>query len=174
MSAPDTNLNKQKRRHRVPLIAMGVLVVFFVILMLVYWPIEEAAQAPGPDGADAQVDGRTGIVTDTDTGNGFTGTVTPEQDGAPVQGVAPEPLPPVVDPALDPLVEDPVVPGTSPQPDGTNQTLDVQNVEDNANVPNQDEDVAPVQMGSEPPQPILPNEDEDGVDGPTTTPLPAN
>ena len=48
MSPPDTNLNKQKRRHRYPLIGMAFVVLFGVGVIL-YWIAEEAALAPGPE-----------------------------------------------------------------------------------------------------------------------------
>ncbi|MFD1914328.1 hypothetical protein [Halodurantibacterium flavum] len=117
MSAPDTNLNKQKRRHIVPLVGMGVIAVIFVFLILVYWPAEEAVESDGPQGAATQIDGRTGEPTTTEP---FTAT-SPEMQG---DAIAPppatsEPAPPVVDPAADPLVEDPLVPeGTTPPADG--------------------------------------------------------
>lgn len=47
MSAPRTNLEKQKRRHIGPLIGMAVVVLFGVVLM-VYWLFEEAAESDVP------------------------------------------------------------------------------------------------------------------------------
>jgi flagellar basal body-associated protein FliL len=47
MSAPRTNIEKQKRRHIVPLLGMAVVVVFAVGLIL-YWQFEEAAQGDAP------------------------------------------------------------------------------------------------------------------------------
>ncbi len=47
MSAPRTNIEKQKRRHIGPLIGMAVVVVFAVGLIL-YWQFEEAARGDAP------------------------------------------------------------------------------------------------------------------------------
>ena len=44
MSAPNTNLDKQKRRHWVPLAGMALVVIFGYILVT-YWLGEEAAQS---------------------------------------------------------------------------------------------------------------------------------
>lgn len=50
MSAPKTNLETEKRRHKGPLIGMAVVVIFAVGL-IIYWQFEEAAQgnSPTPD-----------------------------------------------------------------------------------------------------------------------------
>jgi hypothetical protein len=50
MSAPRTNLETQKRRHRGPLIGMALVAIFGVGL-IVYWQFEEAADgnSPAPD-----------------------------------------------------------------------------------------------------------------------------
>ena len=54
MTPPDTNLQKQKKRHRGPLIGIA-LVVIFGFGLIAYWVLEEAAMAPGPDdGAEEQ------------------------------------------------------------------------------------------------------------------------
>lgn len=45
MSAPQTNLEKQRRRHRGPLIGMALVAVFGVGL-IAYWLFEEAATSP--------------------------------------------------------------------------------------------------------------------------------
>jgi hypothetical protein len=47
MSAPRTNIETQKRRHRVPLLGMIAAVVFGVI-MIGYWLIEEVTTADNP------------------------------------------------------------------------------------------------------------------------------
>jgi hypothetical protein len=54
MSPPDTNLKKQKRRHRGPLIGMALAVVFGVGIIL-YWIAEEAVMAPGPEAGGEDV-----------------------------------------------------------------------------------------------------------------------
>lgn len=47
MSAPQTNIEKQRRRHRGPLIGMALVVVFGVLL-ITWWLFEEASQAASP------------------------------------------------------------------------------------------------------------------------------
>ncbi|SMH57518.1 hypothetical protein [Maritimibacter sp. HL-12] len=47
MTPPDTNLKKQKRRHRFPLVGMAIIAVF-AIGVIIYWILEEVATAPGP------------------------------------------------------------------------------------------------------------------------------
>lgn len=47
MSAPQTNIEKQKRRHIVPLLGMA-LVVLFGLGLIIYWQFEEAAQGDSP------------------------------------------------------------------------------------------------------------------------------
>jgi hypothetical protein len=47
MSAPRTNIETQKRRHRGPLLGMIAAVLFGVIL-IGYWLIEEVATADNP------------------------------------------------------------------------------------------------------------------------------
>jgi hypothetical protein len=47
MSAPNTNLEKQKRRHVVPLLGM-LLAVCFGVGLIIFWQGEEAAQGLGP------------------------------------------------------------------------------------------------------------------------------
>ncbi len=52
MSAPNTNIDKQARRHRGPLIGMA-LAVLFGVLLIVYWLFEESAQSDPPAPQDA-------------------------------------------------------------------------------------------------------------------------
>ena len=47
MSAPQTNIDKQKRRHRGPLFGIAAAVAFGVMLMA-YWLVDEAATADSP------------------------------------------------------------------------------------------------------------------------------
>lgn len=63
MSAPQTNIEKQQRRHRGPLIGMAVLVTV-VLVGLVWWLAHEAAGTEQPQGAE-QIDGRTGAEVST-------------------------------------------------------------------------------------------------------------
>jgi hypothetical protein len=51
MSAPRTNLDRQKRRHIPALIGIAVTALFGV-LVIVYWLFEEAAQSDPPPAAD--------------------------------------------------------------------------------------------------------------------------
>lgn len=63
MSAPDTNLDKQKRRHAGPLggIRLSLIVVALLFAGFLAWTF---AQSDGPEGAETQVDGRTGTLTE--------------------------------------------------------------------------------------------------------------
>ncbi|MGX0879094.1 hypothetical protein ACSSV4_003801 [Roseovarius sp. MBR-154] len=47
MTPPDADLDKQKRRHRTPLIGMAIICAIGVGVIL-YWIFEESATAPGP------------------------------------------------------------------------------------------------------------------------------
>ncbi len=65
MSAPDTNTERQKRRHRPALMGIGTAGAVAVVLLaglLVYITVT----ADAPEGAETQIDGRTGAVVDTD------------------------------------------------------------------------------------------------------------
>jgi len=53
MSAPRTNIDKQKRRHRGPLIGMA-LVVVLVIAGFSYWLVDEAADGQSPVDTQSQ------------------------------------------------------------------------------------------------------------------------
>ncbi len=59
MSAPETNIEKQKKRHRGPLIGLAIAAVF-VVLILGYYIVNLVAQGSNPEGADVLIDGRTG------------------------------------------------------------------------------------------------------------------
>jgi hypothetical protein len=56
MSAPEVNIEKQKRRHRGPLIGMAV-VVLFVVALILYWPSEETPTEV-PQGTDLEIEGQ--------------------------------------------------------------------------------------------------------------------
>ena len=61
MSAPDTNTEKQEDRHKTPL--MGIWIgMGAVLLLLVVFIFFNIAGGETPEGADEQVDGRTGEV----------------------------------------------------------------------------------------------------------------
>lgn len=51
MSAPQTNIEKQKRWHRGPLIGMALAVIFGVGLIF-FWMIEESANGANPGAND--------------------------------------------------------------------------------------------------------------------------
>jgi len=59
MTAPDTKLERQKRRHRGPLIGIGIAVIFGVGMMML-WLFGAVSDAPPPDGVESQTDGVTG------------------------------------------------------------------------------------------------------------------
>lgn len=82
MSSPDTNLKKQKRRHRGPLIGMAVVAVFAIGLIL-FWIGEVFVTAPGPESEPAEAASEQVSPTELETG---TVDVPPE---APVEEVAP-------------------------------------------------------------------------------------
>ena len=50
MSAPQTNIEKQKRWHRGPLIGMAIVAIFGVG-MLFLWMMDEASNGDSPTGA---------------------------------------------------------------------------------------------------------------------------
>jgi hypothetical protein len=56
MSAPKTNLEKQKRRHWAPLLGMA-LVALFGVALIVYWQVEEAAEGLSPGNETPAVPG---------------------------------------------------------------------------------------------------------------------
>ncbi|MCU0901584.1 MAG: hypothetical protein MUC82_13970 [Cypionkella sp.] len=59
MSAPQTNIEKQRRRHAGPLIGMIVLAAA-VGIGFVWWLGQEAADSNPGQGSAVQIDGRTG------------------------------------------------------------------------------------------------------------------
>ena len=62
MSAPKTNIEKQKKRHRGVLRGMAAMVIFAVVLLggLLFFV---AYYGNDPQGAETQIDGRTGVET---------------------------------------------------------------------------------------------------------------
>ncbi len=74
MSAPQTNIEKQKRRHWAPLVG-SALVAVFGVLMILWWMTEETVEAPGPDAsAPAEATGDIGAST-AGGASGTAGTV---------------------------------------------------------------------------------------------------
>lgn len=63
MSAPDTDLEKQRTRHRPALFGIGLSAAVAAVLLVVFlgWVF---AQGDDPEGAEQQVDGRTGAIVD--------------------------------------------------------------------------------------------------------------
>lgn len=59
MSAPQTNLEKQHRRHRGPIVGM-IAVVLAVGIGYFWWVGQEVAEGNPPQGSETQIDGRTG------------------------------------------------------------------------------------------------------------------
>ena len=55
MSDPGTNLETEKRRHRPALVGIAIVLVFVAIITAIFavWTV---ARAPGPDGAEEQVE----------------------------------------------------------------------------------------------------------------------
>lgn len=115
MSAPQTNIEKQQRQHRGPLIGM-VVAVIAVGIGFVWWLGHEAAESDPASNGQGQIDGRTGNPVPADAP--FTTqpeASTPVQrseqadPGVPNQTV--DPQTPADLPAVDPLPpESPVVP----------------------------------------------------------------
>jgi hypothetical protein len=66
MSAPQTNPEKQRRRHRGPLIGI-TLVLIFVALIFVWWVLGEAAGSGGQDNSNVDVPGSAPLEETTPT-----------------------------------------------------------------------------------------------------------
>ncbi len=88
MSAPDTGIETQKRRHRGPLIGMAVAVIVGVSFMT-FWLFGEVATADDPQINDAQVEGQDFTVSETETDSPGTPTRTDDPAAAPAP---PDPL----------------------------------------------------------------------------------
>ena len=59
MSAPKTDLDKQKKRHRGAMTGIITVVVFALILLAILM-VFISANGNDPEGADTQIDARTG------------------------------------------------------------------------------------------------------------------
>jgi len=84
MSAPDTNIEKQKRRHWAPLVGSAIVVVFG-IAMILWWALEQSAQAPETE-APAATSSDIGPAADGGAGD----TAATIDAGGNVSGTQPE------------------------------------------------------------------------------------
>lgn len=80
MAAPDTNIGIQKRRHRGLLIGIALGLLFGVSLVI-YWLLEDAAPANGPQSGAPQTEGRETPGEDAGTGAPRTTPTKAESDG---------------------------------------------------------------------------------------------
>ncbi len=90
MSASDNDIEKQKRRHRGPLIGIAVVVIFALGYM-VWWFGHEVSEGNAPEGSAVPIDGRSGEV-ETDAQQGSIG-------GGEPASADKAPAPPVTAPA---------------------------------------------------------------------------
>ena len=67
MSASETNTEESAKRHKTPLIGMGLVALFGVILISIFTFIA-VGRGEEPVGAEQQVDGLTGDVEPADDG----------------------------------------------------------------------------------------------------------
>lgn len=89
MSAPQTDMEKQTRRHRWPLIGMAVVVIFGVFL-IGYWLFEEAAQTEQPE---AEVPAGSADIETAPQVAPEAGAPTPTAPTAPAAPTPPAPTP---------------------------------------------------------------------------------
>ena len=103
MAAPQTDIEKQKRWHRGPLIGMALVVIFGVGL-ITYWLIDESANRVEPDPTPA-IQGEAAPAEDAPTAT------------APAATVPTETAPTATVPAPAPAAPAPAPPaGTAPAP----------------------------------------------------------
>lgn len=67
MSAPNTNIKKQEKRHAPSLFGIGIAVAFAAILLAVF-VMFIVGRGEDPEGADVQIDSRTGDTVSGDDG----------------------------------------------------------------------------------------------------------
>ncbi|NCO21939.1 MAG: hypothetical protein GW905_08060 [Rhodobacterales bacterium] len=65
MSAPDTDIKTEKKRHKPALIGIAVALGFAAVALVVFLVLTVARGNP-PQGADVQIDGRTGAPVATE------------------------------------------------------------------------------------------------------------
>lgn len=63
MSASNTNLETQKRRHKGPLVGIGLVVGVVAIGFVIFFSTQ-FLRGDNPEGADVQVEGTTGALVD--------------------------------------------------------------------------------------------------------------
>ena len=63
MSAPDTNIEKQAKRHKGPLGGFALIAIFIVLITAAY-SIYLVSAGDAPEGTAEQIDGRTGEVVE--------------------------------------------------------------------------------------------------------------
>lgn len=67
MSAPDANIEKQKKNHKGPIIGISAALIFVAALFMIF--VGNTVDEGGvPEGAEVQIDGRTGAQVDAETG----------------------------------------------------------------------------------------------------------
>lgn len=138
MSAPNTDLEKQAKRHRGPLRGMFAVVLFALVLLalLAFWAFGRGGD---PEGAEVQIEATTGdvVVTD-DASDGITANDVAEEEADSAAAT---------EPAGDPnAVEVPSITVTSPQ---TGQT----------------DDINPLTGGTDAAEPIDPIGEEEPLEG---------
>lgn len=101
MSAPQTNIEKQKRRHRGPLVGM-IIVVLAVGLGYLWWVSYEVAESDPPQGSQTQIDGRTGEQIEPEGTPSVSDPVAVPQAEQPAPGVPAQ--------TVDPVTPDPAAP----------------------------------------------------------------
>lgn len=62
MSPPERDIERQKRRHRGPLIGSAAVVIF-ALALLAWWLAHEVSEGQDPRDVDTQMDSRTGTVS---------------------------------------------------------------------------------------------------------------
>lgn len=62
MSAPDTNVERQAKRHRAPIWGILIALVFGIFVGALLSTGTAFFRGQDPDGANVQIDGRTGEV----------------------------------------------------------------------------------------------------------------